>query len=264
MRCLYTGICGLLVHLAHGQTATDTLGLARLPQAAEETGRRVASQTDSTGSCTETLSWGGSDGLVRTYYPSGRLKEYVPYADLRIGHLHGLVTTWYENGQLASSQPFLRGQRDGALVLYYENGQLKRQTNYTAGAELPGRCFDEAGVSLPYSPYEQLPLYPGGQTQLAKEINKALRWPRDVPPIPGQLQRTVCVSFWVDEYGRIQQPQVAVSSQLPSLDRAVLATVSKLARRFVPARRDGRVVQSKYYLPVQFTGVTYYRRPKSI
>jgi TonB family protein len=194
---------------------------------------------------------------VRIYYASGLLKEYVPYADLGAGKIHGLVTTWYESGQLESRQPFLRGQRDGQLTLYYASGQLKRETDYVAGAELPGRCFDATGQVVPYFIYEQPPLYPGGHMQLAKEIDRAMRWPRDVPAILGPDRRTVYISFWVDKNGIIRAPQVAVSSQWPSLDRAVLATVQKLTRRFAPARRDGLIVESKYYIPVQFDSAVY-------
>jgi protein TonB len=263
MRYLYLLSLALVAEVVQGQTIADTLRVTA-PQARGEVVRRVTSTTDSTGLCTETLSWGEASGLVRTYYSSGRLKEYVPYADLGAGHLHGLVTTWYESGQLASRQPFVKGERDGALELYYENGQLRRQANYVAGAELPGRCFDTAGVAMPYFPYEQLPLYPGGQMQLAKEINKAMRWPPDVPVIIGPDFRTVCISFWVDKDGSIRQPRVAVSSQFPSLDRAVLNTVHKLARRFAPARRDGLVVQSKYYLPIRLGRATSFSRPGNI
>ncbi|MFD1872604.1 TonB family protein [Hymenobacter bucti] len=248
--------------VACGQTQADTLVVAALPQQAEEIQRRVASRTDSTGRCYETLSWTDGQGLVRIYYASGRLKEYVPYADLGTGQVYGLATTWYESGQLESRQPFLGGKRTGKLELYYATGQLKRRTEYDAGAELPGQCFDAAGRSVAYFPYEQLPLYPGGQGQLAKEISSALRWPRDVPPLPGQ--RIVGISFLVDEDGSIQDPRVAVSSQSPSLDRAVLATIAKLTRRFTPARRDGRVVQSSYYLPIQFGGTAYNARPEKI
>jgi len=162
---------------------------------------------------------------------------------------------WYEDGQISSVQPFVGGQRDGSLVLYYETGQLKRRTRYVAGAELPGQCFDATGQPVAYFPYEQLPLYPGGQAQLTKEITKALRWPREVLPLVGQLQPMVGISFLVDEDGRIQCPKVAVSSQVPAIDHAVLATIPKLTRRFTPARRDGLVVQSSYYLPIRFDNV---------
>jgi protein TonB len=260
MRYLYLLLLVAGTQVARGQTTADTLIVEEAPQQTKEIHWRVASRTDSTGLCYETLNWAGTGGLFRVYYASGHLKEYVPYADLGTGQVHGLATTWYDSGQLQSRQPFLGGKRTGKLEIYYANGQLKRQTEYEAGAELPGQCFDAAGRPVAYFPYEQLPLYPGGQAQLTKEINSALRWPRDVPPLLGQLQRIVGISFLIDEEGTIKDPRVAVSSQVPSLDRAVLATIAKLTRRFTPARRDGRVVQSNYYLPIQFQGNSYSSR----
>lgn len=264
MRYLYLLLLVLGVRAARGQANADTLAAATLPPEAGDIKRYVRAHTDSTGLCGETLRWEGAGGLARIYYPSGRLKEYVPYADLGTGQVHGLVTTWYETGQLESRQPFLQGKRTGKLELYHANGQLKRLTEYVDGAELPGQCFDAAGRPVPYFLYEQLALYPGGQPQLAKEITKLLRWSRDVPPIMWQLQRMVGISFLVDTDGRIRNPKVVVSSDLPSLDRAVLTTVAKLTRRFTPARRDGLVVQSNYYLPIQFEGSVFDHVPTKI
>jgi protein TonB len=261
MRYLYLLSLALVARLAHGQTSADTLGTAAPPQATKEVARRVASRTDSTGLCVETTSWGERVGLVRIYYASGRLKEYVPYADLGTDQIHGLVTTWYENGQLESQQPFLQGRREGKLALYYDNGQLKRLSDYEAGAELLGRCFNAAGVAIPFFPYEQPALYPGGQMQLVKEITNAIRMPHDVTMLLGKDDRTVYISFLIDKDGSIRYPQVDVSSHIPALDRVALATIQKLKRRFTPARRDGLVVQSKYFIPVRFDGMPNLGRP---
>jgi len=214
--------------------------------------RQVSSQTDSAGTCTEVLRWGELDGLVRVFYPSGRLKEYVPYSDLAAGLQHGVASSWFDNGQLGARQPYYQGQRTGTLTLYYESGVLKRTTEYVAGNEMLGRCFDEAGQSVAYFPYEQLPLYPGGQAQLTKEITKALRLPRHLPAAVFFEPRLVDIAFQVAEDGSIRAPRVAHSSRLPELDQAVLRAFAQLTRRFTPARRDGQLVPCTYHLPVEF------------
>jgi len=214
--------------------------------------RRVSSQTDSAGTCTELLQWGEPSGLVRVFYPSGHLKEYVPYADLAAGVQHGAASSWFDNGQLAAQQPYCQGQRTGTLVLYYESGILKRTTEYVAGSEMLGHCFDEAGQPVAYFPYEQLPLYPGGPAQLTRELTKALRLPRRLPPAVFFEPRLVDIAFQVTEDGSIEAPRVARSSLLPELDQAVLAAFAKLTRHFTPARRDGRLVRCNYHLPVEF------------
>lgn len=214
--------------------------------------RRVSSQTDSAGTCTEVLRWGEPSGLVRVFHSSGRLREYIPYSDLAAGVQHGVASSWFDNGQLGAQQPYYQGQRTGTLALYYESGTLKRTTEYVAGNEMLGRCFNEAGQPVAYFPYEQLPLYPGGPAQLTREITRALRLPRHLSPVLFFEPRLVDIAFQVAEDGSIQAPHVARSSLLPELDQAVLAACAKLTRRFTPARRDGRLVRCDYHLPVEF------------
>jgi protein TonB len=255
----------VLVVLASGRSLTAR---AQEPAAdsvwfdATEEPRHVSSQTDSAGTCAEVLSWGEAPGLVRIFYPSGRLKEYVPYGDLTTSRRHGLATTWFESGQLQTRQIFEDGQRTGALIVYYETGVLKRQTEYVAGSEQIGPCFDAEGKPVAYYPYEQLPLYPGGQDQLTKEIAKGLRLPRQVPGLtiaamlaPIQVE----VVFRIAEDGRIEAPRVVRSTMPPIVDQAVLKAIANLSRRFSPARRDGQLVSCPYYLPIHLTTTSSYQ-----
>ena len=274
MRYLYLIALAGLPQLAAAQAvATDSS--AAEPVALDE--RWVRSQVDSVGECTEVLHLAGRGALVRVFHPSGRLKQYVPYADLRAGLLHGVITSWYDSGQLASQQTFIQGKREGPLLLYYSNGQLKRQTQYEAGNELIGTCFDAEGGPLVYFPYEQPPLYPGGQVQLMKEIKASLqRWR---PTGAVQLSNMqVHISFWVNENGGVANPQVAVSDETYSLlmrpnspvipgswqaarERTVAMlvsrlqqTVSQLTKTFSPGQRDGATVswQYSFTIPINY------------
>lgn len=254
MRYLYVTILGLAARAAQAQLPAGSLASgsdsSRYETALDM--RRVVSYTDSTGACTEQLQWGDPGGLVRVYYPSGHLREYVPYADLARGYRRGVATSWYDNGQPGTWQAYQDGQRHGQLLLYYESGRLKRRTEYVAGNELPGNCYDAAGQAIAYFPYEQLPLYPGGHTQLTKEINKTLRLPRQLPVFYYGQPRLVDVAIQVAEDGSIQNPRVAVSSRVPALDQAVLDAVARLGKRFNPGQRDGVLVRCVYHLPVEF------------
>lgn len=257
MRYLYVIILGLSTWVsrpapAQAQVATEPPPPDSGQYQLTVDSRRVTSRTDSAGICTEVLRWGEPSGLVRVYYPSGRLKEYVPYVDLAAEIQHGMASGWFDNGQLGVQQPYYRGQRTGTLASYYESGVLKRTTEYVAGNEMLGRCFDATGQPVAYFPYEQLPLYPGGPAQLSRELLQALRLPRRLPAVLFLVPRLVDVAFEVAEDGRIQAPRVAHSSLLPELDQAVLAAFGKLTRRFTPARRDGRLVRCNYHLPVEF------------
>jgi protein TonB len=254
MRCFYVAFLGLAARAAQAQLPADSLTSRSdsSQYAVTLDKRRVMSATDSTGTCTEVMQWGGPGGLVRVYYPSGHLKEYVPYAELARGYRWGVATRWYDNGQLSAWQTYQDGRRHGQLLLYYESGALKRRTEYVAGNELPGNCYDADGQAIAYFPYEQLPLYPGGHTQLTKEINKTLRVPRQQLPLYYGQHCLVDVAIQVAEDGSIQAPRVVVSSRVPALDQAVLDAVAKLSKRFNPGKRDGRLVRFEYHLPVEF------------
>jgi protein TonB len=220
--------------------------------------RHVSSATDAAGMCTELLGWEDGGGLLRVFYPSGHLQEYSPCDDLATGRRHGNVTTWFDNGQLHTQQVFEHGRRTGPLLVYYESGGLRRRTEYLNGNELPGSCFDEAGQPVAYFPYEQLPLYPGGYTQLYKDIEDALRLPRQLVALLAlesrmREARVVGIEIRINEEGIIGEPRVVRSSHVSGLDEAVIATFARLTKRFSPGRRDGQLVACTYYLPVQLT-----------
>lgn len=262
MRYFYLVVCGLssgASPTAYGQAPAPTSpDSAHYELAVDE--RRVSSETDSTGTCQEVLHWQQAGGaLLRIFYPSGRLKEYAPYGDMATGQRQGLVTTWFANGQLKTKQAYLQGQRTGELLVYYETGAMKRRTEYVAGKEMLGICYDPAGQPVAYYPYEQLPLYPGGQAQLTKEVMRTLRLPHQLTLQASIEPLQVEVVFQVAEDGSIRAPRVARSSRVQVLDQAVLAAIAKLSRRFSPARRDGQLVACAYYLPVQLKLATLWQ-----
>ncbi len=119
----------------------------------------------------------------------------------------GVAASWYDNGQPGTWQAYQEGQRHGPLLLSYESGMLKCRTEYVAGNKLPGNCYDAAGQAIAYFPYEQLPLYPGGHTQLTKEINKTLRLPCLLPVFYYGQPCLVDVAIQVAEDGSIQNPR---------------------------------------------------------
>ncbi|MEJ7661627.1 MAG: energy transducer TonB [Hymenobacter sp.] len=160
-----------------------------------------------------------------------------------------VLTTWYDLSQLHARQTFQRGQRKGDLLVYYPNGRLKRSTQYVAGNELPGSCFDPAGQPVPFFPYEQLPLYPGGEAQLTKELIKAVC----LPCLTFKPGSYVLIGFQVLEDWLMEAPRVAASSQVPVLDQAVLTAVGRLSWRLIPARREGQLVPGRYQLPVRMS-----------
>ena len=57
---------------------------------------------------------GKPEGLIRQYYPSGKLKEEIYY---RQGKPEGISKQYYENGQLKTEANYKKGLLDG----YFKN-----------------------------------------------------------------------------------------------------------------------------------------------
>ena len=81
-----------------------------------------------------------ADGVARSWYPSGQLKEERTYKD---GEYDGLITFWYENGQKKSEVTFKDGEQDGLSLSWYENGQKKEDGLFTFWYENGQKKWEE-------------------------------------------------------------------------------------------------------------------------
>jgi len=253
--CYYLlGAGWLLASGARAQALADTLLPASPPNPL-----RVTSAVDSAGECTEVLTWGTPAGLVRTFHPTGQLHEYLPFAHLALGQRHGISSAWYASGQAERLEPYVQGQREGELLLFYEDGQLKRRARYQAGLEQSSRCYDAQGQPVPYFPYEQPPLYPGGMARLNQEINQHLRRVHELSQLYLPAPIRLSVSFLVNADGHLSEPRLEVPSRLPALDQAVLRAVQQLSRAWQPGRRDGQLIAFRYRLPIEFKSAAAFR-----
>ncbi|OGX90942.1 hypothetical protein BEN49_21565 [Hymenobacter coccineus] len=225
----------------------------------------------------ETLRPDSSRAVVRRYYATGALQAYTPYLDLGRGVVHGTRTTWYEDGGLCTKEEYLGGRRQGELLAYYPDGTLKRRDRFAADQNMLGACYGPDGRPVPYFPYEQPPLYPGGALVLYHDVTRqvrptatemhrfaplgALGWGNAaaqpggaVPAVPGKARWPVGeidVVFTITEQGEVADPYVAHSSA-PWLNEKVLAAVRGLTKRFRPGQRDGQTVRATCRVPVVF------------
>ena len=208
----------------------------------------------------------------------GALQAYTPYLDLARGVVHGTRTTWYEDGRPCTKEEYLGGRRQGELLAYYPDGTLKRLDQFVADQNMLGACYGPDGRPVPYFPYEQPPLYPGGALLLYHDVTRQVRptateMRRFAPPslldLLGGLQTKAAagadrwsvgqidVVFTITEQGEVADPYVARSSA-PWLNEKVLAAVRGLTKRFRPGQRDGQTVRATCHVPVVF-----YVRPAS-
>ena len=233
---------------------------------------KPTTQDDSTALCIETTFRDSLAGVSRVYYPSGQLKQYIPYANVGRGLRHGCLTTWYENGQMLTKEDYMRGLRNGDLLTYYPDGTLRRREYYRDGRCGVGTCYDPNGYPVPYFAYEQLPLYPGGEEQLLKELTRAVRLNAQeaaamrresrhtLQMVTFGMRREVDVELVVAPDGRVTNARI-VRSTASFLNAAALRAVAKLKRSFIPGRRDGQVQMSYLTVPLFYTIESPYASP---
>ncbi len=202
-------------------------------------------------------------GSVRVFYPSGTLKSYTPYINIRRHFRHGRVLEYYESGQLHLQQDYLANKRQGDFLVYYPDGKLRRRDHYEAGQRTAGECFGPDGHAIEYFEYEQQPIYlegDGGIMAIVKGIQERVRYPKSA--LRHRLAGTIKVKFTVNKAGEVQDARVLggvdeskfeglTLEAVRDMEMAVLQAVRDL-KRFQPARLDGVSVDFNYTAPISF------------
>lgn len=83
------------------------------------------------------------NGLVKTYYPSGKLKDVCHYVN---GKRNGKAIHYYENGKIATVANFRNDDFYGKVTFYYSNGQKNSVEYYKIKGLTPFKLWYENGV----------------------------------------------------------------------------------------------------------------------
>lgn len=202
-------------------------------------------------------------GVVREYYPSGKLRSYSPYLHVRRHIRHGRFLEYYESSQLHWQEDFIANKRQGDFLVYYPDGTLRRRDHYEAGQRTAGECFGPDGHAIEYFEYEQYPIYlegDGSFRAIVTAIQHRIRYPAEA--LRHHLAGTIKVKFTVGTTGEVQDVAIAGGvdeSQFKgsTLDavRAMETTVMQAVRdlkHFKPGMRDGVPVPVSYTAPISF------------
>ncbi len=86
---------------------------------------------------------GQREGLYRSYFPNGQLREMANYDK---GERFGLVQQWFPNGIQFELYTMSYGTRSGPAITWFSNGMIRCYENYKNGS-LEGVCvyYNEDG-----------------------------------------------------------------------------------------------------------------------
>ncbi|MFT3738594.1 MAG: energy transducer TonB [Breznakibacter sp.] len=100
----------------------------------------------------------------------------------------------------------------------------------------------------PFVIVEQMPDFPGGQSELMKYISENVRYP--VIAQENGIQGVVYVSFVVDRAGKVTRVQVSRGVDA-ALDKEAIRVVSGMPN-WSPGKQGGRAVPVSYTVPIRF------------
>jgi protein TonB len=102
---------------------------------------------------------------------------------------------------------------------------------------------------VPFVVVEEMPMYPGGDAELLKDISAMTVYPESAKQ--NNIQGRVIIKFCVTSKGTVSQVSILKGVEA-SLDNEALRVVSNL-KKFIPGRQGGKAVPVRYMVPITFT-----------
>jgi TonB family protein len=199
-------------------------------------------------------------GKVKRFYESGVVREEEEYDE---GYATGISTEYYETGKVFERKEHQSDDKvlilqhytpDGRELLTNGNGMIKSMS--PAGDTIYAEIRDHV-VALQYNVHagdtvysmpEKQAEYVGGMGMLMKFLQQNVKYPADARR--SGAQGTVFTMFVVGKDGSISNvaPVMNVNSDL---DAEAVRVVSAMPK-WKPAEVRGRVVKSRFVLPIKF------------
>lgn len=194
-------------------------------------------------------------GMMREYYPSGKLWRIIPFANVGLGIRHGVAMSYDEAGKLRKREDYLAGHRQGEVQVYEADGTLSRTIVFDHDKRISQQCFTAAGQLKDCQVKKVLPQYPGGIEGLVADIEKAAVLP--IEDVANKRFGTVVIKLIVDAHVNILgATAVDVGNTVlypPSaaMQAAVIEAVGKIQRFTAPGEIDEQPTAVLYVLPIR-------------
>ena len=141
------------------------------------------------------------------------------------------------------------GQRCVEYQSFFENGDLKMHKRLE-GKRMT-KTFAYASPRYSYSYVEQMPVYPGGNEQLLRDIQKVTKYPAIA--LRNRETGKVHVHFVVGSDGLLKNISVQQGVS-PALDKAALQAIHEISSiRWRPGFQNRRAVNVSFTVPITFS-----------
>ena len=183
-------------------------------------------------------------GFFVYYYKHGHKKEQGFYEhDMKTGKWEGFYDT---TGNIWYTENYIKDKRDGELVSYYRSGKIKRREKHNYDNSIvTGKCFDEEGKEIPFTPFETLP-------KPLFDYNEFLTLNFHYPELARSkgIEGRVKVKFLVNEDGSVSDISL-LSHVGGGCDQEAYRVVSSMPK-WTPGTEDDKIVKVYFNLPIVF------------
>lgn len=138
-----------------------------------------------------------------------------------------------------------KGLNDGKLTSYYENGKLKREEVLKDGVSISGKCYDENGNEITFTPFKTMP---APSFNMVQYLSENVHYPEKArrKGIEGRVK----VNFVVNEDGSIDDVEV-IQRVGGGCDEEAVRVIKDMTA-WKPGIIDDKKVKVRYTQPIRF------------
>lgn len=178
-----------------------------------------------------------SSFMVRVFFKTGEMMMAGRYVDKDLLVEDGDFVYYYANGITESKGRYKNGSKVGTWKRWNYDGRIKPDRFY------PDETFKRSSRTTAAAKF------PGGSGALQKLVSDSLIYPLEAKS--RQIEGTVYVTFMIDAFGDVRQPEVTEGVHY-LLDEEALRFVSKMPT-WSPATRYGVPVDTQFVMPITFS-----------
>ena len=192
-----------------------------------------------------------------------KLLALIPIVGLALA-LNARTVTDYVYDEPQKQQPVKKGKKAGTIKVNGQEIKVVEQDDIvtmegevdqdmtpdirdTKSVEIPNAMVVEAKEDA-FDVVEEMPEFPGGPKALMDYLMENVKYPKTA--FDADIQGRVIAQFVVDKEGTVKDAHV-VKSVDPALDAEALRVINNMPK-WRPGRQNGKVVNVKYTIPVNF------------
>ena len=192
-----------------------------------------------------------------------KLLALIPIVGLALV-LNAKTVTHYVYDEPQKQQPVKKGKKAGTIKVNGQEIKVVEQDDIvtmegevdqdmtpdiqdTKSVEIPNAMVVDAKENA-FDVVEEMPEFPGGPKALMDYLMENVKYPKTA--FDADIQGRVIAQFVVDKEGTVKDAHV-VKSVDPALDAEALRVINNMPK-WRPGRQNGKVVNVKYTIPVNF------------